>query len=434
MAQFTRPSFLSFNSRKTTVNLFRMKDKHKITGPDRSALTREVEEMALIVFHGNIVPPIWLRQILNKNGRVNPAAVMILADVVYWYRPAIARDEDTGRVVSYKRRFSGDFLRRSYPQIEAQFGFTERMIRLALDILERMDLVHSFTKPFRQGNMVQPNTLYLRPVPANIQALNDGAYLPGGKYGTNVEVSTVPTPESGRYLPGSSDITKNTTETSTQTSKPSASASPEKTITESDLLEFDEMDREGAAAAIAALDALRSKKEFPAGGIPAGEKWIDEPGEQAEGYIIQKAAAATLGATFDLERVYLEQIGLGAKVTVQQVASMMAYYFTKVETGIDYWTEARWSVGALEGELLAPALVCFPLASKSKQHQLQNWRSDLLPRLFNFMRFELETERGLNERREDRKNKTGKKPGQAAPAADDLTNYDYSENAGFDGK
>jgi len=120
VAQFTRPSFLSFNSRKTTVNLFRMKDKHKITGPDRSALTREVEEMALIVFHGNIVPPIWLRQILNKNGRVNPAAVMILADVVYWYRPAIARDEDTGRVVSYKRRFSGDFLRRSYPQIEAQ--------------------------------------------------------------------------------------------------------------------------------------------------------------------------------------------------------------------------------------------------------------------------------------------------------------------------
>jgi len=51
---------------------------------------------------------------------------LILADVVYWYRPAVLRDERTGAVIGQKKKFAEDMLRRSYSDLEEQFGLSKK--------------------------------------------------------------------------------------------------------------------------------------------------------------------------------------------------------------------------------------------------------------------------------------------------------------------
>ena len=41
----------------------------------------------------------WLKNILTEKGKPYLLAIMILADLVYWYRPSEIRDEGTGEVV-----------------------------------------------------------------------------------------------------------------------------------------------------------------------------------------------------------------------------------------------------------------------------------------------------------------------------------------------
>ena len=51
---------------------------------------------------GNIIPESWYHTIINENGKTNTLAILILADIVYWYRPTEERDETT-LSVSYSK-------------------------------------------------------------------------------------------------------------------------------------------------------------------------------------------------------------------------------------------------------------------------------------------------------------------------------------------
>ena len=52
---------------------------------------------------GNIIPEAWYRTI-TKNGKPCSLAILLLADIVYWYRPTEHRDETTQNVI-YKKKF-----------------------------------------------------------------------------------------------------------------------------------------------------------------------------------------------------------------------------------------------------------------------------------------------------------------------------------------
>ena len=56
-----------------------------------------IEQMDL---SGNMIPPSWYQQIKTDTGKTALLAINILADVVYWYRPTICRDEETGLIIS----------------------------------------------------------------------------------------------------------------------------------------------------------------------------------------------------------------------------------------------------------------------------------------------------------------------------------------------
>lgn len=48
-----------------------------------------VDAMGSINISGNIIPAVWYRTITKENGKPYLLAIVILADIVYWYRPSV---------------------------------------------------------------------------------------------------------------------------------------------------------------------------------------------------------------------------------------------------------------------------------------------------------------------------------------------------------
>ena len=49
-----------------------------------------VDQVGQMGITGNIVNPNWNYYVTNESGKTNYLAVQILAEIVYWYRPAIS--------------------------------------------------------------------------------------------------------------------------------------------------------------------------------------------------------------------------------------------------------------------------------------------------------------------------------------------------------
>ncbi|MBA3948268.1 MAG: hypothetical protein H0X37_27430, partial [Herpetosiphonaceae bacterium] len=122
---------------------------------------------------GNILPHEWFRHLRYPNGKPHTVAMIILSEIVYWYRPRIEKDEQTGRVLGYYKRFKGDTLQRSQPSFAEQFGFTLPQVRLAMDFLEehagviRTELRDVITR----GGQRLSNVLFIEVVPERLRAI-----------------------------------------------------------------------------------------------------------------------------------------------------------------------------------------------------------------------------------------------------------------------
>ena len=46
-----------------------------------------VDANATLNFTGNIIPQAWYKTIIKDSGKPHLTAIVILADIVYWYRP-----------------------------------------------------------------------------------------------------------------------------------------------------------------------------------------------------------------------------------------------------------------------------------------------------------------------------------------------------------
>ena len=60
---------------------------------DYSTGNKTVDQVGKINFIGNVIPHTWYKTILRENGKPNVNAIIILSDIVYWYRPKEVRDE-----------------------------------------------------------------------------------------------------------------------------------------------------------------------------------------------------------------------------------------------------------------------------------------------------------------------------------------------------
>ena len=85
-----------------------------------------VDENAKLNISGNIIPQVWYRTIIRESGKPNLTAIIILADIVYWYKPTEIRDEGTGQVIGVRKKFKSDLLREVTSRSANSLGFLKK--------------------------------------------------------------------------------------------------------------------------------------------------------------------------------------------------------------------------------------------------------------------------------------------------------------------
>lgn len=133
-----------------------------------------VDEIGEINFSGNITPQIWYKTVVTEKGKPHYLAISILSDIVYWYRPAEIRDENTGRVIGWKKRFRDDLLQRSYEQFAEMYGESKKTITRAILVLEDLGVVQRVFRTITlSGGMTLNNVLYIK---LNVDRLTELTY------------------------------------------------------------------------------------------------------------------------------------------------------------------------------------------------------------------------------------------------------------------
>ena len=175
--------------------------------------TPTVHQIGQMSFTGNTIPHTWYQHLrkttehsTGKAGvkeieRPYLEAIVILSDIIYWYRPQILRDETTGQVVAINRRFRADKLQRSYQQLADMFGLGKDQARAAVKYLEDAGLITAEFRSLVVRGVKLSNVLYLEPVPEAIAKINTppislqtdtpqstDTHLPSPQTDTNTEI------------------------------------------------------------------------------------------------------------------------------------------------------------------------------------------------------------------------------------------------------
>ena len=135
-----------------------------------------VDAVGKMHFMGNVIPENWFKTVVSETGKVHLLAILVLSEIVYWYKPTEVRDEKTGDV-RWKKKFEAtDFLQKSYSALEGKFNASHKQIRDALITLERLGVVKRNLRNIETKLGKCPNVLYLE---LNPEALLAEGSLPG---------------------------------------------------------------------------------------------------------------------------------------------------------------------------------------------------------------------------------------------------------------
>ena len=120
-----------------------------------------VDRLSRLQITGNVIPSTWYRTIRKETGKPYLTAIVILSDIVYWYRAAEIRDEGSGQLLGFKKRFKADLLQRSYQQMSEQFGISKRDAVNAVVELEKLGVVKRVFRNLEINGQIVPNVLFL---------------------------------------------------------------------------------------------------------------------------------------------------------------------------------------------------------------------------------------------------------------------------------
>lgn len=154
-----------------------------------TTVTSSVMAIGKMSFTGNIIPSNWWKRITLPSGRPDQTAITLLSEIVYWYRPTEIRNEVTGALVGYRKRFHGDKLQRSYQAFADQFGFSKRETTDALKRLRDAGLITLELRTVHTAaGSVMSNVLFVEVVPEAIAFITNAVKeISGdGKSGTPV--------------------------------------------------------------------------------------------------------------------------------------------------------------------------------------------------------------------------------------------------------
>ena len=127
-----------------------------------------VDSITKMNITGNITPEVWYKTIVNKNGRPNTTAILLLSEFVYWYRAMEVRDEATGKTVFKKRFHDKDFLQLSYDKLCDKFNFSQKQVREAIKLLESLGVVKRHLRDVQTEMGLLHNVLFIELFPAGL--------------------------------------------------------------------------------------------------------------------------------------------------------------------------------------------------------------------------------------------------------------------------
>lgn len=128
-----------------------------------------VNEITQINFSGNIIPISWFKHVKFKNNKPDLLGIMILSEIIYWYRAREERDESTGQIKGYKKKFEADMLQRSYQSFADQFGVSKKQVQEAIYRLrDNGFIVVELRNIVTETKQTLANVTFLAPVPQAI--------------------------------------------------------------------------------------------------------------------------------------------------------------------------------------------------------------------------------------------------------------------------
>lgn len=138
---------------------------------DCSTGNRISDRVAEINFTGNVIPSVWFKTIVNDKGRPYLLAIMILSEIVYWYRPIEERDENTGEFIGYRTKFKQDLLQKSYKDLAEYYQVTKRQVTDAIIVLEKLGVIQREFRTVEKNKVRCNNVLFIRLNPDKLRDL-----------------------------------------------------------------------------------------------------------------------------------------------------------------------------------------------------------------------------------------------------------------------
>ncbi len=122
----------------------------------------KIEQMWRMNFSGNVIPMTWYKTILKENGQPDTTAIILLSEIVYWYRPQEIRDEVTGEFVGLRKRFRhSKYLQKGYQELADTFGFSYQIVQRAVKRLEDIGVIQRVCESLRTEAGMLPNVLFI---------------------------------------------------------------------------------------------------------------------------------------------------------------------------------------------------------------------------------------------------------------------------------
>ncbi|MGB4611003.1 MAG: DUF6017 domain-containing protein [Saccharofermentanales bacterium] len=127
----------------------------------KSTGNKTVDKMIRTELSGNVIPHTWFRTLVKDNGKPHLNAMVLLSDIVYWYRPTETIDEKTNAFIGYAKKFKGDILQRSYQQIEEKFGLSKNQARDAIVFLEDKGVIKRVFRTITVQELKLSNVMFI---------------------------------------------------------------------------------------------------------------------------------------------------------------------------------------------------------------------------------------------------------------------------------
>lgn len=123
-----------------------------------------VDSVGQLKYTGNLIPNSWYGKITLQSGKPDLVAIVILAELVYWYRPTEIKENVTGMIM-WKKKFRKDYLQKSIRELADKFSLSYEQIKNALNRLAHDGYIIKHTRNEVINGMKYGNVLYIELVP-----------------------------------------------------------------------------------------------------------------------------------------------------------------------------------------------------------------------------------------------------------------------------